>query len=153
MDWGLEHTFGPGYFCEIGPRQETVGLPPYVTAHGTYISACLYRFVTTSVWDREISIFASIPSGYRNRRLMAKNVVCAGNITVTAEYSQYEVKAEISGNLAGYRLLLPVPQGIRAEDARLYINNVLMSFKYRKEQHAIEFVTEQKESSYRVSLS
>jgi hypothetical protein len=152
MDWGLEHTFGPGYFCEIGPRQETVGLPPYVTAHGAYISACLYRFITTSIWERKLGIFSSIPVEYRNRRLSVANVVCTGNLKVSATYGQYGINAEIQGSLRKFTLEFPVPGSSRAEGISIFVNGEQMDYVYNKENHTVEIHIEEDGDRYFISV-
>lgn len=92
---GLSHSFGPGYFSEIGPKQQTCGLPPYISAHGTFLSSLLYQFIGTDIWNHHIELFICTPDHYLTQPLKVTNVMCAGGIKVSAELDHNFVKAEL----------------------------------------------------------
>ena len=91
---GLSHSFGPGYFSEIGPRQQTVGLPPYISAHGTFLSSLIYQFIGTDIWDHHIELFTCTPDHYLTQPMKVTDVMCAGGIKVSAELNHNVLKAQ-----------------------------------------------------------
>ena len=127
---GMTHVFGQGYFSEIGPMQQTVGLPPYVSAHGTFLTALLYQFVTTSIWENKIGIFTSMPDIYKDRYLSIKNVVCTNGIIVSANYCEYYITAVLQGKLENASILMPVPRKQVHEDCRVFVNDSSVDFVY-----------------------
>jgi hypothetical protein len=136
----LSHTFGPGYFSEIGPQQETCGLPPYTSAHGAYITALLYQFVTTSIWERCIGIFTCMPSAYRSRRISIKNVCCTGAIKTSAEYMSDEVWVRFSGDLSDMVVELAFPQNLDKKDARVFVNGLPYQFTISEKEQKVTII-------------
>lgn len=122
MQEGLKHVFGPGYFCEVGPRQQTGTVPPYISAHGAYIAALYYQFIADSIWDKRLAIFAGLPRAYASRQFRLRDVQCFGNLRVDCGYKTHEVWARVRGSLTGYELSLPVPPALTPEQLRVTVN-------------------------------
>ena len=134
---GMEHVYGCGYFCEIGPRQETVGLPPYVSAHGSFVSALLYQFITTDIWENEIGLFTSMPSYYEGRAIDIGPVACTGGITVKASRNDYELRADIEGDTAGTVFKLLAPRNLHEKNLRVLLDGVSACFEFEADTGTI----------------
>ncbi len=93
---GLSHAFGPGLFSEIGPKQQTVGLPPYISAHGSFLTALITQFVTADIWDGPIGIFTHMPEAYRGRPVTVHNVICQNGFAVSAKHDAHSVSAHLT---------------------------------------------------------
>ncbi|MBM7564279.1 glycosyl hydrolase family 95 catalytic domain-containing protein [Paenibacillus sacheonensis] len=127
---GLNYTFGPGLFSEVGPRQETVALPPYITAHGNYISNLLSFFVTDSLWGGQVGVFARLPEAYRGLSLKVKGIHAFGGACVAeAEYGPVRVTAKLGGLGTGAAVELPVPVDVPAEAVAVRVNGADASFE------------------------
>lgn len=127
---GLNYAFGPGLFSEVGPRQETVALPPYITAHGNYISNLLSFFVTDSLWGGPIGVFARLPKAYRELALSVKGIRAFGGARVAeAEYGPSRVTAALEGLRAGAVVELPVPAGVPDDAVAVRVNGIAVPFE------------------------
>jgi hypothetical protein len=149
---GLEHTYGPGYFSEVGPRQESAWLPPYVSAHGTYVAALLYQFVSTSIWEKRIGIFSHLPHTCRNRSIAIRDVHCAGDVRVSGTYDEYEVTADIEGDAHGLTIDMPLPARRPAAEARVFVNDIPVPFACDPSKGAVSITLHGDEPRTRISL-
>lgn len=136
---GMSHVFGTGFFSEIGPRQQTVGLPPYISAHGTFLSSLVYQFIRTSIWKNTIEIFADIPKYYANRRLKLTGIICCGARISEAEITSVQTRiimepAEIPEKL---QLCIKVPFAVVSEQIQVKINGCNVPFTYNQEKNAV----------------
>lgn len=149
---GISHAYGPGFFSEVGPRQETCGLPPYISAHGSYISALMYQFFTISIWEKKIGIFSAMPLAYRDKKVRVRDMHSTGNIRLTAEYGPLEIKAEIDGNLKDFIIEMPAPHSLEPENMRVLVNGCIKPFRYSKENRKLEVNIDEECSFYTVSV-
>ncbi|MBP5217036.1 MAG: hypothetical protein J6038_04290, partial [Bacilli bacterium] len=123
-----EFAYGDGYFCEINPCAQTVGFPPYISAHGAFVSAYLNMFVSFSIWKKEGEILVGLPETLRMQKLSIKRILSPGAILLEqAEYSPREWKATLRGPLSGYRISLLKPPLI--EDAAVFLNGKAHPFE------------------------
>jgi hypothetical protein len=118
---GMQQIYGPGLFAEIGPQQETVGLPPYFSAHGTYIALQAYRLVSYSIWTREIGLFLGLDPDDRNNRIQFRDIRTVGGIRLSGTYSPQSIAVVLNGQLGGLRVLLPSLPGQR-EGVQVRVN-------------------------------
>jgi len=149
---GINHAYGPGFFSEVGPRQETCGLPPYISAHGSYMTALTYQFITASIWEKKIGVFSAMPMAYRDKSIRIRDMHAIGNVRITAEYDRLEVNAELEGELMGYTLIMPVPFGIGVDNMRVLVNGSVKTFKYCKAARTVEFEIDDDCGNYFVSV-
>lgn len=119
----MDHTFGVGFFSEIGPRQQTVGLPPYISAHSCYISTYIDMFVNVSIWDSSIKLFTLLPKSCIHKTYSVSNVQNANNIfLLKASYSRHNVFAEFKGMMKNCDISILGPVGIAPLDMRVFVN-------------------------------
>lgn len=117
---GLDHAFGLGYFSEIGPRQQTCGLPPYISAHGTFLSSLLFQFVSTSIWEDRIGLFDQLPSLYVSRRIAVSGIVARGGAIIDAERTPDLCQARIvCSRPMDPIILIALPERVDLRDAVL----------------------------------
>jgi hypothetical protein len=133
---GISHTFGLGYFSEIGPRQQTVGLPPYISAHGTFLTSLIFQFVTTSIWNDKIGIFTSMPNEYLANSISVKNVVCRGNIKISALLTTDKLEAQvIGGDGREVEIALALPVNADENSYELIMNGILTKASYMRDRN------------------
>lgn len=136
---GLTHAFGHGLFSEIGPKQQTVGLPPYISAHGSFLTALISQFITTDIWNNEINIFSKMPIAYKGRTLKIKNVVCSNGFLVSAELNKYSVCVILENkNEQNAFITLPLPEQLDVDSIRVFVNNKQVSYDYEKSNRIIK---------------
>ena len=95
--YGMEHAFGLGLFSEVGAKEWCVTVPPYVSAHGSYLTALLYQFVATDSWDNRIGLFTCAHADYDERTISVEGAVCCGNLRVSVTRSPDELRAVVEG--------------------------------------------------------
>ena len=135
---GMEHAYGCGYFSEIGPRQETVGLPPYISAHGSFVSALLYQFVSTDIWKKEIGVFTSMPHFYEGRTISVGPVTCAGNIKIKAFRNDYELHVDIEGDASEALFTMLAPRYAHEKNMRVMLDGVAARFEFDRSTRVIK---------------
>lgn len=137
---GMEHCFGTGLFSEIGPKQQTCGICPYISAHGTYVSAYLYQFITTDIWTQRVGIFDALPSAYKGKDLHVRGVACAGGISVDAELTAYSLRAKIRSSCTEkLSISMKIPEQLRKDALRLFINGERCAFRLNRDSVETEF--------------
>lgn len=136
---GMSHVFGAGFFSEIGPRQQTCGLPPYISAHGTFLSSLVYQFIGTSIWNNEIQIFANMPKYYESRHLKLTNIICRAVKIVKAEITsdRTEVILESAGERENIQLCIKAPSAVSPEQIKAEVNGCKVPFLYDREKHTV----------------
>lgn len=132
-DAALEYVFGPGYFSEIGPNQQTGAFPPYMTAEGIYLSATLYPMVRSGVRGNELGLFDGLDFARRGKRYVVRNVQVMQDAKVSAELCPGYVSAEICGSLKGVRVKALVPAVIRPEELRVLVDGVPVEYALEKQ--------------------
>lgn len=139
--YALRYVFGDGYFCEVAPQQQTCGYPPYITAHGQYLSTLSDMFLSSSVWEKNIKIGCFLPYSWADRdvsamRLRANKGVFAEKIT----FSKNSASAYLSGNLKGFKVEMRVPIDLVEGDIRVFINGVEQRFDYEWRRRSVSFI-------------
>lgn len=119
---GLSHTFGPGYFSEIGPMQETVGLPPYISAYGTFLNYLASLYVTTDIWDGRLGVFTSLPAELSSKAFQVEGLRCNKGLTLSAARLPGRLEVKLAGRRPGLQVECLLPSGLDLSDAELYIN-------------------------------
>lgn len=139
---GIEHCFGTGLFSEIGPKQQTVGIAPYISAHGTYLTAYLYQFVSTNLWTGEVGVFDCLPSAYKNCDIKVSNVVCADKKTVDARLSEYSLSAIIKSEKGNKeKIKLRIPNGLCRDKMRVFYNGKKTDYKIIGDCVIVEYIS------------
>jgi hypothetical protein len=65
----LEHRIhGPGYFEEMAPSG-VAALPPFATAHGSFVTAMCEQIVLSDFWRPAIAVGVGLPTRLRSRRI------------------------------------------------------------------------------------
>lgn len=140
MKKATEETFGDGYFCEIGPMQQTCGYPPYISAHGSYASCYLDTAVNFSIWEKKGSVFTALPAEYKSRSVTVEKILSAGGILLErGEYSPQCVMCRFKGNLDGYRVEIALPSSLLPENAKAEINGEYRVIRFGKRSVTVEF--------------
>lgn len=136
----LKHTFGCGYFSEIGPHQQTVAFPPYISAHSSFVAAYVDQFIDVSIWNKNCRLFYMTET-YANRRVELQNIQCAGNIRlVHAIYRSDSLKVQLEGELSGLEVDIHLPPGMDLDIAKVYANGREINFKRTLRKRTIHFV-------------
>jgi hypothetical protein len=94
----MTHAYGLGLFCEVGAKQWTITVPPYISAHGSFVAALLYQFVSTDCETNGIGLFTSAHRDYLARQITLRRVRCCGDITVDVTRSDTRLSARFAGN-------------------------------------------------------
>jgi hypothetical protein len=96
---GVKLTYGPGYFAEGVPTagRGLEGLPPYTTAHGSYLAAATEQLVISSVWNDEIGVFTNLPKTMLDRSIHFAKIRTSRGVVVSGEYSPNNASVTLSG--------------------------------------------------------
>ncbi len=139
---GLEHCFGTGLFCEIGAKQQIVGIAPYISAHGTYLTSFLYQFVSTNIWTGEIGVFDCLPKAYEDCEISVCNVVCSGGKSVTASLNKYLLSVSVKGSKNKQeKIKLKIPKGLYVDKMRVFHNGRKTEYKIINDCVEIEYIS------------
>jgi hypothetical protein len=97
---GLQFVYGPGYLSEIVPEGKggLEGMPPYISAHGAYLTASVEQVLAGSVWDNRIRLFANAPPAMRSAQIVFRDLVTPQGVVVTASLDRDRVQAEFRGD-------------------------------------------------------
>lgn len=128
IDRGIEYTRGPGYFMEGVTGGAMEGLPPYASAHASYVVASIEQMVLSSIWNKDIEIFTNLPSSLQDRRIDFKNIRTSKGVMVSGVYTPDIVRITISGN-GKTNLIIRCPQNLTAEQTVVFINGQPASAK------------------------
>jgi hypothetical protein len=119
---GLEHVYGPGYFCEVGPCQWGSGtIPPYATAHGAYLTAASEQLFFGSYWTREIGIFTNLPADWRERTIRCERLNSGNGVQMTGTYSPDAITATLIGH-GVYQVRCLIPRSLRNGTWQVSVN-------------------------------
>lgn len=119
MEAAYKAIFGPGFFSEIGPHQQTGGLPPYITAHGVYLAAYLYPFVHSALHTCSISFFTGLTRAQSGNEYRVERAQVLQNARVDAVYTPGKLTVQIHGMLHGVSVTALVPQLLSHGEVRL----------------------------------
>lgn len=97
IDRGLEYTRGPGYFMEGVTGGAMEGLPPYTSAHASYMVASIEQMVMSSIWSNEIGVFTNLPSSLLEDRIKFRNIRSSKGVMVSGTYTPDMVQTTLSG--------------------------------------------------------
>jgi len=116
IDEGLRFVYGPGYFSEIAPEGKggLVGLPPYATAHGTYLTAITEQLVSGSIWDNTLNVFAHLPNSLSDREIEFERILSSRGILVSGRRTRDSVKISLNGD-GPVALRVEIPKGRGSE--------------------------------------
>ena len=135
----MGHTFGAGYFSEIGPHQQTVAYPPYVSAHGSFTAAFADQFASGSIWEPKITLF-NMSGRYTERRIELNNLRCAPGVLIKkAVYRVEGIDVLLQGTLRGLMVELYLPEKLDINTVRLFVNGEERSFESVLRNHKITF--------------
>lgn len=119
----LSHTFGVGYFSEIGPQQETVGLPPYISATGSFLNFITSYYIGTDIWDGHLEVFTAVSNEDYGKKLSFNNVVCTGDIVASGYMDRGRFGLSlISQKPCGLSIKCKMPKDIDADDLQVLVN-------------------------------
>ena len=101
---------GPGYFEECTPTG-LAALPPFATAHGSYLTACCEQVVLPDFWHPRVYIGCGLPSRLRNTRVSFANLRALAGLLVsgTSEPRRLAVDLHHTGDAVELEIVLRVP--------------------------------------------
>lgn len=110
---GLKALYGPAYLAEILPAGISMeGLPPYQTAHGSYLAACAEQMVAGDTWSDALDLFVNLPPRLRDRNVGFRGLRSPRGCVVSGEWSPSLVCVTIIAPRATHvRLRLPIAAG------------------------------------------
>lgn len=138
-DAALEYVYGPGYFSEIGPHQQTGGLPPYATAVGIYLSASLYPFIRSSVRGCEIGLFDGLRKSRRSGEYHVDRVAVMQGAAISAVYAKGYIRAVVHGRIVGATVISAIPDTLKPSDVRVLIDGKRQSHVFDSLNQSIRF--------------
>jgi len=119
---GLQHVYGPGYFCEVGPCQWGGGtIPPYPTPHGAYLTAASEQLLLGSYWENEIGLFTNLPDAWRDRTIHFERLHSGTGVEATATYTQTSLTAVLKGQ-GRYRIRCRIPSLLDGQSVQIKID-------------------------------
>lgn len=141
-EWGrwdyeqaLDAVWGPGYFSEIGPHQQTGGLPAYITAHGAFLAAFLSQFVSCGIRERQLGLFCNLAGRLREGAYRVEGVQVADGLRVDARYSPGQLSAQLSAPAPGpVSVTCALPSALRFDTARVTVDGAPVAFERQEVQ-------------------
>ncbi|MHB1002154.1 MAG: hypothetical protein ACYC27_23180 [Armatimonadota bacterium] len=121
---GIKFTRGPGYFMEGVDPGKMEGLPPYTSAHASYITAITEQLVFSSVWDDEISVFTNLPASMLDRRVSFNRIRTSRGVLVSGDYSPEQVCVNLSGT-GNATVRIRVPKGMTSGSVKVQVDGVV----------------------------
>lgn len=124
---GLRFTYGPGYFAEGIPGDKPMeGLPPYATAHASYLTASIEQLILSSIWNDEINVFTNLPSSMQNRHISFKNIRTSRGVVISGSYDPRNIYLNING-IGKAELKIQLPKNIEYDTISININGIQIS--------------------------
>lgn len=110
---GLKALYGPAYLAEILPAGISMeGLPPYQTAHGSYLAACAEQVLAGDTWSDTVDLFVNLPARLRSRTLGFRSLRSPRGCVASGQWSPGSVSATITAPRPTHvRLRLPTTAG------------------------------------------
>lgn len=143
----MKHTFGAGYFSEIGPQQPTVAYPPYVSAHSAFVAAYADQFATASIWEKKIKLFFA-SEAYSSNRIELRNVRCAKNVLITKAVRRRDsVSVALTGDLRDTSVEIRLPADMDVHTVCVYVNGKVQEFTSIIRKHSIQFLLEENQEA------
>ncbi|OPZ30552.1 MAG: hypothetical protein BWZ02_00710 [Lentisphaerae bacterium ADurb.BinA184] len=101
---------GPGYFEECGPNG-VAGLPPFATAHGSFLHAVCEQMVLPDFWRPRVFVGRGLPSRLRARRIRFSNLRGLAGMTLSgvSEPRRLEVEIRPGGEAVTVAFVLRIP--------------------------------------------
>lgn len=131
------HVFGEGYFAECGPKKCSITHAPYVSAHGSYTSFVLNRFVMGSIWNNELSLFVGLPTYMLHKELNVENVNTYKGVKVLiGKYTPTTFYCKLS-NTIDNKVTVRYP--VNANGAFLYVDNERIDYHFDAKHGTITF--------------
>ncbi|MHB1457414.1 MAG: hypothetical protein ACYC0V_10920 [Armatimonadota bacterium] len=129
IDKGIEYTRGPGYFMEavIGGTME--GLPPYTSAHASYVVASIEQMVMSSIWNNVIEVFTNLPSSLQDRRIEFRNIRTSKGVMISGIYTPDAVQTILLGS-GKADVIIRCPKDFAPENVLVLINGQPASAKF-----------------------
>lgn len=127
---GVRFTYGPGYFAEAIPKEGVghEGLPPYTSAHGSYLTASMEQLVYSSVWDDQIGVFTNLPSNMRDREVSFRNIRTSQGVVVSGDYSPTAIHITLSGE-GKATVHIRVPEGLASGKVKVRVDGAGRAFE------------------------
>lgn len=89
-----EGVHGPGYFEECVPNGIS-SLPPFATAHGSFLTAACEQVVLSDLWQPRVAVGLGLPSRLRQRTLHFRNLRARGGLLVSGTLAPREAVLEL----------------------------------------------------------
>ncbi len=110
VDTILHRTHGPGYFEECAP----VGVaapPPFVTGHGSHLTAACEQLVLPDFWQHRVRIGAGLPAKLRAATVRFRNIRARDGLIVSGESSPARLAVQLyhTGDPVEMELHLTLP--------------------------------------------
>ena len=135
----MNHTYGAGYFSEIGPHQQTVGYPPYISAHGAFIAAYLDQFADVSIYKKVCRLFYMAES-YASGRIEFEQVRCAKGLLIRkAIYRRDYLYIEVEGDLMNMKMDIRLHPNMSPANVRVFVNGKEQAVGFSIVKGNIEF--------------
>lgn len=121
---GLSYIYGPGYFCEIAPEstKDLVGMPPYQSAHGAYITAASEQLVSGSIWEDTVDVFVNLPASMRDNEISFTNIRTPRGQVISATMNMDNIKITLSGRSSMVRVRVLIPSNLVGKDFTVTAN-------------------------------
>ena len=99
IEEGIRAVYGPGYFSEILPAGVSVeGLPPYLSAHSSYLAATAEQLVGGDVWSDVVRVFEQAPDAWLRRPLRFAGLCTPRGVEVSGHWQPgHEVACMLRG--------------------------------------------------------
>lgn len=81
-------THGPGWFEEVGPHGRS-SLPPFASAHGSWVVALCEQLVLPDFWEPRLYIGYGLPSRYRGRRVYFSDLRGLKGLLLSGAYTPH----------------------------------------------------------------
>ena len=124
FDLGMTNLFGTGLFSEVAPQRETVGLPPYLSAHGAYLAFICYRLVGYSLWSQELGLFTGLTDEDLAHDWTFERICAPRGLVVSGRYTPRLMEASLSGSVGETLLRFPMPVELRGRTPNVEVNGI-----------------------------
>lgn len=115
IDTIRHRAHGPGYFEEVTPTGR-YALPPLITAHGAFVTACLEQLVLPDFWDgRKLWLGRGLPAALLARGVRFAHIRAQRGLLVSGQWRTDALDAELrntSDQAVPIELSLRLPAGI-----------------------------------------
>lgn len=108
VDTITHRTHGPGYFEECMP---VAGIPPFVTAHGSHLTASCEQLVRPDFWQHRVYLDGGLPSKLRAATVRFSNIRARDGLLVSGEStpSRLTIHLHHTGDPVEMELIIKLP--------------------------------------------